>query len=85
MLTVKFYNHHAEEGQGVTVSDVISCAAYSAYITNERVTISTYKDMLKKDGVERHVCLNPDIQHGEFQKCYVENSAGKTIEHFDFS
>jgi hypothetical protein len=85
MFAIKFYNHHAEEGHGVTVSDGISCAAYSVHITHDRVTVSTYKSHVKIDGVERHVCLNPDIQHGEFQKCYIENSAGKTIEHFDFS
>lgn len=79
MFTLKFFKYY--EDQDAINTNVISCPHYETYErSNGLTTVTTFKNMLDTDGVERHLAhesvmkdLKPD---GE---CFVENSDGKTI------
>ena len=84
MFTLKFFNFFEDGGNASTV---ISCPHYSVYErTNGSITISVYKNLLKTDGVDYHVChpnlaeqFASETKHFYHECCYVENSDGKTI------
>jgi len=86
MFTVKFCTYFDQDG---FTSTSISCPHYKIYKRkNGSFAVTTYKDMTDLDGVDRLVMndkLAKEGRHPEgiahFHACYVENSAGKTIEH----
>lgn len=89
MFTLRFMSFF-EEKEGV--STVISAPHYEVYThRNGRKVVTVYKDFTTLDGIERTVMSDelakelaakanlgplPDYYH----VCYVENSAGKTID-----
>jgi hypothetical protein len=86
MFTLKFVNKF---DSGSTV-EVVTCPHYEKYSRNSgHVTVAVYKDFTKTDGVEYTIigdrsAANDDHADGKFyhEHCYIENSAGKTIDHF---
>lgn len=79
MFTLKFYRTpKASDG---THEDVISCAFYQVFSPNDPVqphTITTYATSATSEtseGVDRHISQSDD----DFDICYIENLAGKTI------
>ena len=53
-----------------------SCPHYNIYKRKSGVTVTTYKSMTDVDGVSRVVSGDD----ADYQSCYIENSAGKTVE-----
>ncbi len=80
MLTLKFFRSRSSGSQEATetftTSDVVSCVSYDVYERpNGHISIVTYPGMTKLGGCERHV----SDDERDFDSCYVENIAGKTI------
>lgn len=79
MFTLKFYRTpKASEG---THEDVVSCVFYQVYSPNDPdnacivTTYATSSTSETEEGVDRRVSQSDD----DFDICYIENSAGKTI------
>ena len=70
MFTLKFYKHF-ESGQ--ETETVVSCTKYEKTSFNE----SAYSIMV--DGTEYRVSAQSD-NNLDFSHCFIENSAGKTID-----
>lgn len=81
MFTVKFCSFF-ESSENVEVN--ISCPHYIVYSRNDgSKTITLYKDFTSTDGVEYWVAKESlSFSKPHFHVCYVENSAGKTINKF---
>ena len=76
MFTLKFFNHYED---GSSNQDTLTCHHYSIYRRNNGTAeIVCYKDMTSVEGVSRGIMKQPE--NGEFECCYIENSAGKTID-----
>ena len=76
MFTLKFMSSYNDEEHRTTA---ISCHHYSVYHFKNRAEVTVYKDYTSQDGVTYTVSLcEPDMPH--FQRCYVENMNGKTID-----
>ena len=74
MILVKFFKY--EDG-GSEISHVISCPHYSVYRrSNENITVTVYKTMTMEHGIEWQL----STEERDFTNCYIENSAGKTID-----
>lgn len=89
MLTLKFFKvrvsgetNSESELKTFCSSDVVSCHHYEVYERDSgHTSIVIYPNMTKVGGVERHVSDDPS----HFDKCYVENIAGKTIAKYESS
>lgn len=74
MFTVKAFRFYGEEGSS---QDVFSCQSYQIYERpNGSYEVSVYKGLTKADGV----CFNVSKEGEHYNLCYIENSAGKTID-----
>lgn len=76
MFTVKFMNHYAD---GTCRESVVCCVHYEIYRrmgVDPVTTVTTYKDATVRSGVDRHVSPHPE----DYDVCFIENSAGKTID-----
>lgn len=89
-LLLKFTSHFTD---GAYTTFNVSCQSYSSYTNGNGVTyITLYKGMTQTDGVGYAVCSDAlyeqviqDVQirgGSYYHNCYVENSAGKTINKF---
>lgn len=95
MFTVKLISYFDDGSQSETS---ISCPHYRIYTRgNGFNAITVFKDFTETDGVEYKV-MRPDVStelakqmkadNPQFEgfmhhhACYIENSAGKTINHF---
>lgn len=85
MFTLKFFNFYEDESSSCTV---VCCPHYEVYHrSNGSITVSVYKNLLKTDGVEYHVCqpsmaeqFVSETKHFYHECCYIENMEGKTID-----
>lgn len=81
MFTVKFKKMSASSNESNCVS--ISCQAYDAHHREDgSYTITVFKGMTLKDGVEYHITTDP-LFVNSYDYCYVENSTGKTIAKYN--
>lgn len=89
-LLVKFCSYF-EDGTHTTFS--VACQSYSSHTTISGVTyVTLYNGMTQVDGVSYSVCSDgtweelcdedKNLAGSYYQSCYVENSAGKTINKF---
>lgn len=76
MFTIKFYRFSPE---GTSTAN-IACPHYETFERESgSTTITVYKTHLQTDGVEYQVS---DEAPKDYQSCYIENQAGKTISHY---
>ncbi len=74
MFTIKAFRFYGKEGSS---QDVFSCQSYQIYERkNGSYEVSVYKGLTKADGV----CFNVSKLDDDYKTCYIENSAGKTID-----
>lgn len=67
MFSIKFFKDNDQH--------VVSAPHYSIYKYDDgQVGVTTYKDHLDTNGVERIVSSD------DFNVCFIENAAGKTID-----
>lgn len=89
-LLVKFCSH---QGDGTKRTFNVSCQSYASQSTVSGLTyITVFNSAEKVDGIDYIVCSNSiyeglddigkKLAKDYYQSCYVENSAGKTINHF---
>ena len=85
MFTVKFMKFATasnNNNEGLS----ISCPMYSSYKRpNGSVSIVTYKDHTETSGIERSVHGGNDALDSDYDVCFVENEAGKTIAKYRHS
>lgn len=81
MFTIKFLNVYDPESHNFqSIQACIECPHYEVVERGGgEYTVTTYMDMTKKSGVDRHVTSQEDVAGG-FQTCYIMNSSGKTID-----
>lgn len=85
MFTLKFMQIGEDNSSR---QDVVCCPHYEIVDTGTKKFVITYKDMLRNDGVERCIgeklerTKDPENIHVDtgYQVCFIENSAGKTID-----
>lgn len=76
MFTIKFFRFYTD---GTRSETVISCTHYEVYRRNtpgSPTTVTTYNGFTTRAGVDRHVSASDE----DFDACFIENSAGKTID-----
>lgn len=85
MFNVKFCSiFESDSTNEESSTTAISCPHYNIYRRkNGTATITTYKSMAAVDGVERHIMSDKQAETSSrqhYNSCYIENSAGKTVE-----
>lgn len=87
MFTLRFMSFFPNNNEDVSV--VISAPHYEVYsYANGRKTVCVYKDYTGAEGIERHIMSDELAKEMAWENnypsyyhvCYVENSAGKTID-----
>ena len=82
MFTLKFFKYTSDAEGDCTIQETIICPNYSTYTRDSGIlTVITYPSMTNENGVDRNIGEFYNDEE-DFSVCYVENSAGKTIDKF---
>lgn len=75
MFTFKFYQSPFADGS--QASAVVSAKSYKKYLRpNGSAEVIIYDSAVQTNGVSYQVSAAP----GDYQRCYVENLSGKTVD-----